>query len=105
MEDVSSQKQVLDAVVVSQKRRQYTFVIYRLFVFRDGLSTVLKSGMSRGQAGNWHTKRRAGHIVVADDVTPFDGFGIAAVLAADAHFQVAAGPRAAGHLPPPTGPP
>ena len=53
--------------------------------------------MRSGQARYRHAERRAGDVVVADQVAPLDGFGVATVLAADAHFQFRAGLAAFGN--------
>ena len=47
--------------------------------------------MGSRQAGDRHAEGRAADIVVADDVAELDRVGVAAMLAADAHFQVGAG--------------
>src|SRR5690606_20835894 len=38
-----------------------------------------------------HTERRAGDIVIADDMAPLDGFGVAAMLTADTDFEILTG--------------
>ena len=48
-----------------------------------------------GQTGDGHAERRAGHVVHADAVAELDGARLAAVLAADADFQVRVGLAAA----------
>ena len=50
-------------------------------------------GLRRGQPGDRHPERRAGHVVEADLVEQRDRLGVAAVLAADAELEVRAGRR------------
>src|SRR5215211_5204641 len=55
--------------------------------------------MCSSQAGDWHTERRAGNIVVTDQVTPLDRTWVTAVLAADTYFQIRAGLATFGNCP------
>ena len=60
---------------------------------------MLQGRVCRRETSDRHTERGAGNIVVADQVTPFNGTGITAVLTANAHFQIRAGLAALGNRP------
>ena len=64
-----------------------------MVLFADG-------SLSGGEAGDGHAERRAGHVVQANLVAERDGRRIAAVLAADAEFEIRIRLAAelAGHL-------
>src|SRR5262249_40039182 len=47
-----------------------------------------QSRLRRRQPGDWHSERRAAHVIQPDLVAEFDAVGVAAVFAADADFEV-----------------
>src|SRR5882724_7416065 len=49
--------------------------------------TLRQRGLRRSQPRNWHSERRAAHIIKVDLMTEVDRLGIAAVLATDTDLE------------------
>src|SRR5258706_8186180 len=58
----------------------------KLLIFRNALASMFQRRMCRRETSHRHTKRRAGNIVVSNEMAPLDGVWIATVFAADTYF-------------------